>query len=174
MVFDLSGVNFLRHAINTDVEMVVAPLAANDLVRMDGIVSGELFSYDVRQWLSRKTKVNKDIEASIQDAGEHRLFAAFHNGLTVLCEKMTVDSAHLRIAGYAVVNGCQSLSGLYDNRSVITPDLKILTKVVRVSPDGELARKIADHTNNQNGISNRDLQSNNPIQIRLQSEIHKG
>jgi hypothetical protein len=152
--------------------MVVAPLAASELVQMDGITNGELFAYDVRQWLSRKTKVNKDIEGSIKEHGEHKLFPAFHNGLTVLCERLDLTPPRLAISGYAVVNGCQSLSGLYDNRSEITPDLRILTKILKVSPDSDLARKIADHTNNQNGISNRDLQSNNPIQVRLQSEIH--
>jgi hypothetical protein len=90
---------------------------------------------------------------------------------------MAIENSQLGIGGYAEavtlsLMACQSLSGLYDNRNHITPELKILTKIVRVSPDSELARKIADHTNNQNGISNRDLQSNNPIQIRLQSEIH--
>ena len=36
IAFDLFESNYLRHRINADVEMVVAPIAANDLVRMDG------------------------------------------------------------------------------------------------------------------------------------------
>jgi len=171
IIFDLSSVPHIKYDIG-GVEMVIAPLSAAELVKMDGISSGELFAYDVRQWLTRKTKVNKDIEASIRDHAEHKLFPAFHNGLTVLCEKLTVASNTLTIAGYAVVNGCQSLSGLYDNKDEITDELRILTKILKVSPDSEMARKIADHTNNQNGISTRDLQSNNPIQLRLQTEIH--
>ncbi len=172
ITFDISSVPHMKYSMGTDIEMVIAPLAAAELVRMEGITSGELFSYDVRQWLSRKTKVNKDIETSIKQHSEHKLFPAFHNGLTVLCNKLEVNDDRLTISGYAVVNGCQSLSGLYDNKADITPELRILTKVLRVAPDSELAAKIADHTNNQNGISNRDLQSNNPIQGRLQSEIH--
>ena len=172
ITFDLSGVPHMKYDIGTAVEMVVAPLAATELVQMDGITNGELFAYDVRQWLSRKTKVNKDIEKSIREHDEHKLFPAFHNGLTVLCEHLELTPPQLTISGYAVVNGCQSLSGLYDNRTELTGDLRILTKILKVSPDSDLARKIADHTNNLNGISNRDLQSNNPIQVRLQSEIH--
>src|SRR5205807_1812707 len=75
--------------------------------------------------------------------------------------------------GYNVVNGCQSLRGLYESRDKITPELRILTKLINVSPEGELASQITDHTNNQNGISARDLKSNHPIQTRLQSEIRR-
>lgn len=64
-------------------------------------------------------------------------------------------------------------SALYQNQSRITPDLKILTKLVNVSPKSPLALKITDHTNRQNGITGRDLQSNNTLQTRLQSEIHR-
>jgi hypothetical protein len=69
------------------------------------------------------------------------------------------------------VNGCQSLTGLYDNRDSLTPELRILTKFIQIAPESPLARKITDHTNNQNGTSHRDLQSNSLLQTRLQTEI---
>jgi hypothetical protein len=151
--------------------MVIAPLAAEELVSMDGIPNGELFAWNVRQWL-RKTKVNKDIEASIQKQTEHKFFPAFHNGLTVLCKGLTVSKDKITVSGYAVVNGCQSLTGFYDNRKLLSSDLRILTKIIQVAPETPLATKITDHTNNQNGTTARDLQSNNPIQTRLQTEIN--
>jgi len=140
---------------------------------MQGIPNGELFAWNVRQWL-RRTKVNKDIEQSIGQQGEHKYFPAFHNGLTVLCKNLALKKDKLTISGYAVVNGCQSLTGLYENRKRLSSDLRILTKLVRVSPETPLALKITDHTNNQNGTKARDLQSNNPIQTRLQTEINSG
>ena len=121
---------------------------------------------------SKKTKVNKDIEQSIREQGEHKYFPAFHNGLTVLCKSLKLTNDKITISGYAVVNGCQSLNGLYENKKQITSDLRLLTKIIQVSPDAPLALKITDHTNNQNGTTHRDLQSNSPIQTRLQSEIN--
>ena len=76
------------------------------------------------------------------------------------------------MSGYAVVNGCQSLTGLYENRKCLSSDLRILTKFIQVSPETPLALKITDHTNNQNGTTARDLQSNSHIQTRLQREIN--
>src|ERR1051326_684239 len=171
--FDLTSVPFIEYPIGSELKMIIAPIAAEELVAMDGIANGELFAWNVRQWLGRKTKVNKDIEKSIGNVVEHKYFPAFHNGLTVLCKKLDLDGDKVTISGYAVVNGCQSLTGLHENKNKITSDLRILTKFIEISPDSDLALKITDHTNNQNGTTHRDLQSNNPIQTRLQSEIHR-
>jgi hypothetical protein len=170
--FNVAAVNTLVYPIGSELNMVIAPLSAAELVKMEGIPSQELFAWNVRQWL-RKTNVNKDIEKSIKTASEHKYFPAFHNGLTVLCESLEVTDEKITVSGYAVVNGCQSLTGLYENRADITPDLRLMTKFIRVSPKSDLASKITDHTNNQNGITARDRQSNTPIQMRLQSEIHR-
>src|SRR5207249_352561 len=144
--FDISTVQTLDYPIGTDLRMVIAPVAAQELVTMQGISSGELFAWNVRQWL-KKTKVNRDIEQSIRQQDEHKYFPAFHNGLTVLCKSLTLTKDKITVAGYAVVNGCQSLTGLYENKKQITSDLRILTKFIRISPDTPLALKITDHTN---------------------------
>ena len=172
ITFDISGVPHIDYPIELGVHMVIAPIAASGLLRMGGIASGELFAWNVRQWLGKKTKVNRDIAKSIADKSEHKYFPAFHNGLTILCKTLDVNKDKITIDGYAVVNGCQSLSGLIENKNRISDDLRLLTKFVSVSPETELATKITDHTNNQNGTTPRDLKSNNPVQTRLQSEIH--
>ena len=171
--FDVSGVPVMDYPIGKDLKMAIAPLAAQDLIKMEGIPNGELFAWNVRQWL-KKTKVNKDIEKSIKSQAEHKYFPAFHNGLTILCKTLKTTKDKITISGYAVVNGCQSITGLYENKTSISSDLRLLTKLIQVSADTPLALKITDHTNNQNGTTHRDLQSNSPIQTRLQTEINNG
>ncbi len=167
--FDVSDVPVFDYPIDT-LSMAIAPIAASDLLKMQGIKNGELFNYNVRQLLVR-SKVNEDIATSIKNQDEHKYFPAFHNGITVLCTSLKVGKEKITIAGYAVVNGCQSLSQLYQNQTKVSPDLRILTKFIQTPPEGKLAAKITDHTNNQNGTTARDLQSNNLIQTRLQTEI---
>lgn len=153
-------------------DMVISPLPASELVKMEGITNGELFSWNVRQYLTKNTKVNRDIKKSIRARSEHKYFPAFHDGLTILWNGLSRTNKELTISGYTVVNGCQSINGLYENRTALSPELCILTKFIHIQPDSTLARKITDHTNNQNGTTYRDdLQSNNPIQTRLQSEM---
>jgi hypothetical protein len=171
--FDVSNVPSLHFPIGTKLDMVIAPIAASELVKMEGISNGDLFAWNVRQWLGRKTTVNKAVAQSIRTPEEHKFFPAFHNGVTVLCKSLKSTKDRIEIAGYAVVNGCQSITSLYENKASISSDLKILTKFIQVEPDSELATKITDHTNNQNATSARDLQSNNPTQTRLQSQIHQ-
>jgi hypothetical protein len=170
--FDVSTVGVLEHTIEDDLTMAIAPLAASELITMEGIANQELFAWNLRYRL-RRSPVNKAIELSIGTAAEHKYFPAFHNGLTVLCENLEVNAGKLTVSGYAVVNGCQSLNALYHNQVKITPDLRILSKFIKVPPTSELAQKITDHTNNQNGITGRDQKSKDQTQGKLQTEIHR-
>lgn len=68
--FDVSSVPTMEYPMGS-LTMVIAPLAAEELVKMQGISNGELFAWNVRQWL-KKTKVNKDIELSIKKQDEHK------------------------------------------------------------------------------------------------------
>jgi AIPR protein len=171
-VFDISSVEKLELPIDGDIKMAIAPVLAKELIEMEGIVSGDLFAWNVRRFL-RSTNVNKSIADSISDPNEHKYFPVFHNGITILCRTLVTTKEKVTIAGYAVVNGCQSITNFHKNKSKITPNLRVLAKFIKIEPDSALANKITDHTNNQNGTTARDLQSNGPIQMRLQSEIHK-
>jgi hypothetical protein len=169
VTFDVFGYDCAQYQIG-DVKVIFAPLKGNDLIRLDGIASSELFAWNVRGSLGR-TKVNKDIGRSIDDPTEHKNFLLYHNGLTVLCQQLDKDGDKITISKYSVVNGCQSLTSLYDHRSKVTDDLRVLTRLIELPPDHELAEKITHHSNNQNPINARDLQSNSTIQRRLQNEF---
>lgn len=155
-----------------DATVFVAPLLATELVALTGLQSGELFAWNVRQALGR-TKVNKAIAESVAEQAEHKNFLLYHNGLTILAEKAEHADDKLIIDGYTVVNGCQSLTTLFEHRAKITDELRLLARIIKLPPQNELAAKITRHSNNQNSISARDLQSNSTIQRRLQTEFRK-
>lgn len=169
ITFDVFGYDCAQYQIG-DVKVVCAPLKGNDLIKLDGIASSELFAWNVRGSLGR-TKVNKDIGRSIDETAEHRNFLLYHNGLTILCQQLDKQDDKITISKYSVVNGCQSLTSLYDHRSKITDDLRVLTRLIELPPEHDLAEKITHHSNNQNPINARDLQSNSMIQRRLQNEF---
>lgn len=168
--FDVYGYDSLElNAGGTRV--IIAPLSATQLVKLDGLASGALFAWNVRQSLGR-TKVNKEITKSIQDPVEHGKFLLYHNGITMLCSSIKRDEDTITISEYSVVNGCQSLTSLYENQRVVSDDLRILVRLIEISPTDPLADKITHHSNNQNPISARDLQSNSLLQRRLQTEFN--
>ena len=168
--FDVFGYDCAAYRI-ADAQVLIAPLKGSDLIRLDGIVTQELFASNVRGSLGR-TKVNRDIGASIDDPREHKNFLLYHNGLTILCEHVDRIADTITISGYSVVNGCQSLTSLYDHRKRVSDDLRIMVRLIELAPDSALADQITHHSNNQNPINARDLQSNSMIQRRLQTEFN--
>ena len=137
-----------------------------------GIENRELFAWNLRGSLGR-TKVNRDIGKSIDNQSEHKNFLLFHNGLTVLCEELNHENDKSVIEKYSVVNGCQSLTSLFDHSAKLTDELRVMTRLIELPPEHELADKVTNRSNNQNPINARDLQSNSVVQRRLQTEVNR-
>jgi hypothetical protein len=145
---------------------------ALQLTHLSGILDGSLFARNVRYSLGHNTKINKSLIANIRDKAEHKNFPLYHNGITIVCEKLLQDDgSKLGIKNYVVVNGAQSLSSLYRTKAKITKDLKILVRVVEVNKDEVLEEKITTNSNNQNAIKARDQRSNSKTQLRLKKEV---
>jgi hypothetical protein len=172
--FDVFGVDYAEYNVDNIAKVVIAPISAPDLVLMEGINNQQLFDLNLRKSLG-KTKVNKDIANSISTPLEHKQFLLYHNGITIICSKLdTSEKDKIKIQGYSVVNGCQSVSSLYKNRDKVTKDLRILTRIIEIEPGSEeLIPKITRNSNNQNGIKPRDFRSNTATQVRLQQEINQ-
>ena len=169
--FDVSYVSPLEYKVGTEATAYIFPIAALELVKLKGISDGTLFSQNVRFALGN-TPVNKAIGKSIQTKAEHKYFPLFHNGITLLCGDAKPNGESLTIQNYVVVNGAQSLSTLYRNQASISPDLRVLVKVIALR-DAALAQKITLNSNNQNAIKPRDLRSNHDIMVRLKKEFEQ-
>lgn len=169
--FDVSG-DVIRYDIGKDVRARLFLADALQLTHLSGILDGTLFARNVRYSLGHNTKINKSLIANIRDKVEHKNFPLYHNGITVICEKITVDDgAKIEIENYVVVNGAQSLSSLYRAKARITNDLRILVRIVEVHKDAALEDKITTNSNNQNAIKARDQKSNSKTQLRLKQEV---
>ena len=168
--FDISGLNVSKHFVDTTTLAFIAPIKGSELVKMPGISDQSVFAYNVRGPLGG-TNVNRDIVKSIKDKTLHKKFPLFHNGITIVTNKITETPDKLTIDTFFVVNGCQSLTALYKNQKELTDDLRVLTKFVQVSVDSDLSKTITHYSNNQNGVKARDFKSNNNIQVRLQNEF---
>lgn len=168
--FDVSDTDVIEYdAGGAAARIFLAP--ALNLLKMDGIIDGRLFEQNVRFALGN-TKVNKGLRASIKDKAEHRNFPLYHNGINVLCRKITRETEErIEVEDYVVVNGAQSLTSLMAEKSKITEDLKILVKLIETKGNTTLSQAITTNSNNQNAIKARDLKSNHKIQQRLQTEI---
>ncbi len=168
--FDVSENETTKYYADAETITYIAPIKAIELVKLEGINDQSIFDYNVRGALGN-TKINKGIVRSIKDTSLHKQFPLFHNGITIVAEKVDKNDDTLTINKFYVVNGCQSLTSLYRNQSYLTDDLKVLTKVIKVPIHSTLSSKITEYSNSQNGVKPRDFKSYNQIQIRLQNEI---
>lgn len=170
--FEVSGLPVSKYVVDGRTRALIAPLKARELVALQGITDQSVFAFNVRGPLGR-TQVNRDIVKSIKDPATHKLFPLFHNGITIISQKVTDTDDKISIENYHVVNGCQSLSALHENRASITDNLRVLTKILEMEIGSPLSDMVTHYSNNQNGVKARDFKSNSPIQIRLQNEFRE-
>ncbi|MET0649887.1 MAG: AIPR family protein [Pyrinomonadaceae bacterium] len=168
--FDIIGFSVAEYTVDADIKAVIAPVKATELVTMEGIANQSLFAYNVRGSLG-KTGVNKEIRDSIKDQSLHKKFPLFHNGITVIAKQLELTNESISVGDYFVVNGCQSLTALYNGKTSLTDNLRVLTKFIKLEPKSSLAKTITEFSNNQNGVKDRDFRANEPKQIRLQNEF---
>jgi len=168
--FDIAGFRVTEYIVDANTKAVIAPIKAVELVALDGISDQSLFAFNVRGPLG-KTQVNRDIVKSIRDKTLHKMFPLFHNGITVIASDVTLEAERLSVTGYHVVNGCQSLTALFNTRGSLTDDLRVLVKFIKMDPASAVAQNITEYSNNQNPTKARDFKANHPIQIRLQNEF---
>lgn len=169
--------NSLCHDIQAGVKMYVCLVSALDIVSLSGIDDESLFAHNVRLHLGN-TRINKAIQKTVTTEPAVG-FPAFHNGLTLVTRSAdrAKNSSRIRIRGYSVVNGCQSIKTLAANRTSLPDDLQVLVKLVIVDPSvgeaeaQELIRKITTRSNNQNSINMQDLRSGDKKQRALKAEF---
>lgn len=159
-------------AVAKGVEIAVGLVRASELVTLPGITDLSLFDRNVRLSLGR-TRINRELTETVRSEEEHQFFPAYHNGLTVLTNKLKVGSSSVILDGISVVNGCQSLLALHKDRASISPDLRVLVKVVQVGSQSDLSDKITYRANNQNPVDIRDQRSTDSIQRDLQEQVRK-
>ncbi|HRD65985.1 MAG TPA: AIPR family protein [Candidatus Competibacter sp.] len=134
-----------------------------------------LYEKNVRKFLGNKRKVNKGIEATIENHPER--FGLYNNGITIVTEevsKLSTDELFLR--NPFIVNGCQTTRSIWSvlqrklnsGGTSPTPQQKtweeklnaavVITKIVVVGAEGEeLLTETTRYTNSQNAVGEKDF-----------------
>jgi len=141
-------------------KVVVATIPLVECIKMPGIKDGTLFQKNVRQSLGLSNRVNKGIKSTIY-SNEHKDFFFYHNGITAICNKMTLNDNKLVLNGFNVVNGGQSLNTILSCSEKVKQidDTFVLFRFYEI-PQRERADKISINTNSQSAVKPRDLRSN--------------
>ena len=150
---------------------VIAAVSLRECLLIPGITDGRLFRKNVRQFLGSSNKVNRGLRETLL-GDRARDFFFYHNGITALCQRLTlsVDRSRITLEDLSVVNGCQSLATIYSSsqrvHSLPESEAHILFRFYEI-PQRDLADRISIFTNSQSTVKPRDLRSNDRAMLSL-------
>lgn len=152
--------------------VAITPVAAQAIAQWPGIHDRWLFALNVRHQL-RANKVSKGLDRAVATEADHRDFLAYHNGLTVICDRFQIEGGSLTMTNPSVVNGAQSVlafqRGLAEGQ--LTDALRVPVKVVEVAGRPFLEREVSRRSNTQTAVNPRNLMANSGPQLRLLREF---
>lgn len=138
---------------------VIVAVPLKECIKIPGIKEGSLFRKNVRQSLGSSNKVNKGIANTLKKNAKDFFF--LHNGVTAICSKIHIEGNILSVKELNVVNGCQSLSTIFNcSESVRNADDGYIMFRFYEIEDVEKADRISNCTNSQSAVKARDLRSN--------------
>jgi hypothetical protein len=154
-------------------KVVVATLPLKECIRMPGIKDGTLFQKNVRQSLGLSNRVNKGIKSTIYSA-QHKDFFFYHNGITAICNKLSLNNNELKLNGLSVVNGCQSLTTILNCSEKVKrlDETYILFRFYEI-PQLKRGDKISVNTNSQSAVTPRDLRSNDKRVLNIKKSFEQ-
>ena len=162
--FQLEDNKYLELDIN-GTKAVLAAVPLRDCVNIPGIKDGRLFRKNVRQSLGSSNKINKGIAKSLKREPADFFFC--HNGITAVCSKVDLKDGTLKVKDLNVVNGCQSLTTIFNSGETAKKSYGYVLFKFYEMPNSEKADKITNCTNSQSAVKARDLRSNDNVIVKI-------
>lgn len=139
----------------------------------------DVFNENVRVYLKKTTKINRQIYSSIEKQEENFNFFFYNNGITAICdsyEHANTDSPVVSVKNFQIVNGGQTIHTIYEAyKNGLEENVKNIYLLLRLYEvkDRSISQTIARYTNTQNPVRSRDIMANDEIQIKLQQELRR-
>lgn len=136
----------------------------------------DLYQYNIRGSLGASGSTNKNIIGTAVDNPEKFIF--FNNGVSSICELVEPDGRNLKVHGFSVINGAQTVRSLTlaaDEPNYKVPP-KVLLKITEIQNHNTRGRFLEDmvrYNNTQNKINTSDFRSNDPVQASYKEIIEK-
>ena len=154
----------------TGLKSMRATVPACEIVRVFRDNRFKLFSLNPRGPLAN-AKVNRNIEETLRNPKDRINFHLLNNGMCATCEDFTLnqDNGTVSIANFQIVNGCQTTVTLdkfeVEDLKETYVDLKLVVAKV------DMANRIAQSSNSQNALRDRDHASFEKQQRLLEFEF---
>ena len=159
-------------------EGALVNISANSLRNIyDRFKDQGLFEQNFRYYIKNK-KIDDNINNSLRKRRDDFWF--LNNGIIISCKEFIIDGDNVKLYDFSIVNGCQTTTligeykGKNDYQDFVLPCKIIKSK--KNSSEFEFTKfmsDIAEASNSQKPISDRDLKANRPEQRELQKMLKK-
>ena len=175
LVVEIKGEDIIRLTLDN------SDLRNNCDVSIDEIVwvniKEEAFEDNVRIYLKQKTNINAWIKMTALDKEESLRFFFFNNGITITCNKIdqwhSTNSPIIWLEWLQIVNWWQTIHSLKEALDEDPSNFRNISVLCRIyeTTDKTFKSNIAQYTNNQNAVNDRDIRSIDVYQIKLEEEL---
>lgn len=166
-----------------DIRGLITTITAHDLisiiadVKNPSQINEKIFDKNIRVYLGSQNNVNQSIiKSALSDSNSY--FWYLNNGITAICSGFSFQagtkSPKIEIHDLKIVNGAQTSNALFEASKKDPQAIENVLLLMRLyeTKNEFLPFEIAVATNSQTRISNRDLMSNNPVQIKLEKAFY--
>lgn len=147
-----------------------------------------IFDANIREYLGNKG-INKSMYNTLMNENDRNNFFYYNNGITIVCNHMdtpktTADGLKFDISNPQIVNGCQTVSTIYEALNTYDPTMLekefkntfVLVKILQIDDSVEqeiLYKNIVTYNNSQNSIDEKTFVANSSEFLRLQRDFEQ-
>lgn len=112
-----------------------------------------IFDENIRSYLGENIDVNQNIQSSLSNVDNKNIFSILNNGITIITPNIAFSPSEktIELTNYQIINGCQTSNVLFDNKDLLTDDVRIIVKFISTK-DNETINTIISSTNSQSHI----------------------
>ncbi|MDU1313694.1 AIPR family protein [Clostridium septicum] len=167
---------------NKENNTIIAEVSLKSLASFIKNKENYLFYSNIRNFLGKRNKVNKEIERTYNE--DPKKFWFYNNGITIVCDRyydikdFGNSGASMMIETPQIVNGCQTSSTIYSlwkNQSKeerINQEGTILVKIIE-DINSTKRKKITKYTNSQTAVTGKDFFALEEFHYKLQKDFLK-
>jgi hypothetical protein len=173
------GEVFTRADSKTGMTSWIFSVSGKEIGAIFNDIGIRLFARNIRGYLG-STEINKVMRSTIENEPEY--FWYYNNGITITCDRARQirkgTSNIIQVTNAQIINGQQTTRTLALEKN---NEAEVLVKLIEVTRNdendhqkfGHVISSIVSATNWQNAISQSDLKSNDPEQVRIEKEMKK-
>jgi hypothetical protein len=176
LILEISALDLLKITTNNSSLRNKIDFEDEEITNAD--IEENIFGDNVRVYLKQRTNINRNIKETVLNDKEKPNIFFYNNGITITCDHIKYQGQRnqtITLENFQIVNGGQTVHALraaFQENNDNFEEITILCKIYETD-NPSFKSKIAEYTNSQNPVKDRDIRSIDLVQIKLEEEFRE-